>query len=112
MCKPAVLFRIDHEISAKTGSVKSLVLCVAFLWPAIFAESAVVLTENFNYADGPIVGATDSPWNHHSGANSNEMLVVSGELEVSENLTEDINATLSGRPTLPRAERLCIPALP
>ncbi len=77
--------------------MKFLVLFFAALIPAFLVEGNVILSENFNYPDGPIVGASGSPWVNTSGT-AGGALVVSGKLEVSEDRAEDINALLPGQP--------------
>ncbi|MBI2925962.1 MAG: hypothetical protein HYY24_09685 [Verrucomicrobia bacterium] len=59
--------------------------------------AGVVLSEKFDYPDGPIVGASSSPWVNHSG-DTNEANVVGGQLELTQAESEDINAPLSGGP--------------
>lgn len=79
--------------------MKTFALCVALLFPSIIAQSTLVLTENFTYADGPIVGATGSPWNSHSGGTAgNEAVISSGKLLLTSSRTEDIDAPISGQP--------------
>ncbi len=74
-------------------------LCVAFWIAGFSTKAALVLSENFSYADGPIVGAAGSPWAAHSGTSSNnEALVSSGKLQVTFARNEDIDAPLSGQP--------------
>lgn len=58
----------------------------------------VLFSDSFDYPDGPIVGATSSPWQTHSGGGTgNQALVVSGQLLLT-NHTEDVDAPLEGQP--------------
>jgi hypothetical protein len=69
----------------------SFVLTVKPLLPAQLCDA-------FSYSDGPIVGALpNSPWEHHSGT-VQEALVANGRLQLSQSLTEDINAPLLNAP--------------
>ncbi len=58
---------------------------------ALSARGALLLSESFTYPDGPIVGATNSPWTNLSGVTTAD--VVSGRLQVNSTRTEDIQAT-------------------
>lgn len=75
-----------------------LLFLVAWL-PVFAGQSTILLSETFSYSDGPIVGATESPWAGHSGNTAGqEALVVSGKLQVDAALVQDINAPLIGQP--------------
>jgi endonuclease/exonuclease/phosphatase family metal-dependent hydrolase len=59
-------------------------------------RGAVLLSDSFNYPDGPVVGAAGSPWiDHSSGTSAN---IVSGQLQVDSARSEDISAPLVGQP--------------
>lgn len=79
--------------------MKFLFVCVATFFSGLWAKGAIVLNENFSYADGPIVGASGSPWNAHSGSGANEeALIVSEKLQLTFARSEDVNAPLAGQP--------------
>jgi hypothetical protein len=61
------------------------------------SPQGVVLRETFTYPEGPLVSAVGSPWKTHSGE-TNEANIVSGQLELTQSESEDINAPLSGGP--------------
>ena len=56
--------------------------------------AATVFTENFTYADGPLVGASGSPWTTHSGT-PNQVNVASNAAELTGSEGEDVNATIA-----------------
>jgi hypothetical protein len=58
------------------------------------ANAVVLLSEPFDYPDGPLVGATGSPWTTNSGT-PGEQNVVSGRLFIDDDETEDTIASLS-----------------
>ncbi len=64
------------------------------------ATANVLLTDNFGYPNGNLVGAAGSPWVAHSGAGSNPVTVTNGEARIVHRSTssEDVNAPLSGAP--------------
>ena len=61
---------------------------------AVSTQAESLLSDDFSYPNGPIVGATGSPWVNNSGATA--MLVTNnpsnGQLEVSDSRAEDIAA--------------------
>ncbi len=63
-------------------------------------KANIVLNEQFTYPDGPLVGAVGSPWQAHSGAGSNPVLVTNKEIRVAHGsgTREDVNAALAGAP--------------
>ena len=58
------------------------------------ANAVTLLDEPFNYPDGPLVGAPGSPWTTNSGT-PGEQNVVSGQLFINDDETEDTIASLS-----------------
>ena len=56
--------------------------------------AATVFTENFTYADGPLVGASGSPWTSHSGT-AGQVNVASNAAELTGSEGEDVNATIA-----------------
>lgn len=64
---------------------------------ACSTQANSILSDDFNYPDGAIVGAPGSPWLNSSGT-AGTMLASNNELEVSTARSEDIAAPLSGGP--------------
>lgn len=65
---------------------------------ALNSQAQTLLTENFTYADGAIVGASGSPWVNNSGT-AGQFNVVGGALFLDDTDTEDIKAPLSAEVT-------------
>jgi hypothetical protein len=79
--------------------VKKVVFSIAaFLLSTILAGAAILLSDSFSYADGPLVTVSSNLWVHHSGSVTGEVAVVSGRVLLSETNTEDVNALLAGQP--------------
>lgn len=57
---------------------------------------ALLLAEDFNYADGPLAG--DGTWTHHSGAVTGQVQVANNRIVLSTAFTEDVNVPLPGGP--------------
>ena len=57
---------------------------------------ALLLAEDFNYPDGPLVG--NSTWTHHSGTTTGQVQIASGKAVLSTAFTEDVNVPLPGGP--------------
>jgi hypothetical protein len=74
--------------------MKKNILLLATVALALQARADNVLSDSFNYPDGPIVGAPGSPWLPNTGT-ANTMLATNSSLEVSTSRTEDIAAPLS-----------------
>lgn len=62
--------------------------------------AAVVLTDTFDYPDGPLVTASESRWTTHSGT-AGQTDVVSRQVQLTQGESEDVNAALDGQPYLP-----------
>jgi len=63
------------------------------------ARGDLVFSDSFTYPDGNLVGATGSPWNAHSGAADEPVVVQDGKIQISRSLTQDVNADdLPGAP--------------
>ncbi len=73
------------------------VLASLFPFAFGFAHGAIVLTDNFTYADGAITAASGSPWVNHSGT-AGEANIASNQLALTSSESEDINASLAGQP--------------
>src|SRR5437867_300387 len=82
--------------TSKTGQV----ILLSFLICAPCAlKAAILLSDDFNYPDGPLTNAPGSPWVEHSGGGTNEeLLVVSGQVQLTSSRTEDVDAPLAGQP--------------
>jgi len=59
--------------------------------------AALLLNDAFDYPDGPLVTATNSPWTTYSGS-SGQVNVLLGRIFLSRTNTEDVHATLAGQP--------------
>ncbi len=71
---------------------------------AVHPQYGLLFSESFSYPDGPLLSASNSPWLHHSptGTNNlNELLVAGGTAALNQNLSEDLNATLTHAPFAP-----------
>ncbi len=58
------------------------------------SKAAVVLTEDFEYPNGPLVGATGSPWATHSGTAA-QVTVTGGAAIINGTASEDVNSAFS-----------------
>lgn len=70
-----------------------LLLCAA----CASASAAIVLTDDFAYADGVLTNVSNLKWRNHSGP-VGEVNVVAGQLELTRDETEDVDAALLGAP--------------
>ena len=78
--------------------MKKVVVCAtAFLCSATLTRAALLLSDFFNYPDGPLVTATGSPWTTYSGT-TGQVQVLSGRMFLSKANSEDVHATLAGQP--------------
>jgi len=57
----------------------------------------VVLIDDFDYPNGPVIDASAGLWQHHSGT-AGDAAVTNGTLAIRNGLTEDVNAGLIGAP--------------
>jgi endonuclease/exonuclease/phosphatase family metal-dependent hydrolase len=71
-----------------------------WLISAFPAGAALLLSDAFNYSDGPLVTATTSPWTTYSGS-SGQINVISGRIFLSKANSEDVQASLAGEPYVP-----------
>lgn len=75
-----------------------LTLLAALAGLAASSQAVVVLSDNFDYPNGNLVGAPGSPWAVHSG--SGPVVVVNGKARLTSGSGEDVNAPLAGQPYL------------
>jgi hypothetical protein len=74
-----------------------LAAIVGLVGLATYSASAItVLSDNFDYPDGDLVGAPGSPWTAHSGAGSGPIQVTNSQILINRSNAEDVNAPLSG----------------
>src|SRR5262245_23880472 len=64
---------------------------------AASAPAALLLDEPFSYADGSVITNSSFLWNTHSGT-TGQTRVVSGQVNLSQGQSEDINALIPGQP--------------
>jgi endonuclease/exonuclease/phosphatase family metal-dependent hydrolase len=69
-----------------------------FIFFAITAGAALLLSDSFDYPDGALVTVSTNLWMHHSGSVTGEVVVASGRVWLSEACTEDVHALLAGQP--------------
>ena len=79
---------------------KWILLAAAMAWagsaPPLRAD--VLLTDSFDYTNGPLVTVSGGLWAHHSGTVTGEVQVISGRAVLSQTNSEDVNALLAGQP--------------
>ena len=64
---------------------------------ALDAPGALLLSEPFNYTNGPLVTVSGGSWSTHSGV-VGQMEVIAGRLDMRVPETEDVNVLLPGQP--------------
>ncbi|MGA9777015.1 MAG: immunoglobulin domain-containing protein [Verrucomicrobiia bacterium] len=69
-----------------------------FMVFAITAKAAILVSDSFDYTDGPLVTVSANLWAHHSGSVTGEVTVTSGRVLLSEANTEDVHVLLAGQP--------------
>jgi hypothetical protein len=87
-------------VAAMTVTVSDGVLSTNVTFAVMVVPiSTFLFYEPFGYNNAPLVGANSGNlWQHHSGALTGEVAVVSGAAVVDEALAEDVNARLIGAP--------------
>jgi len=84
--------------SVITITVSDLILSVSRSFNVMVVPSAgVVLSEAFDYPDGPVTTNSGALWNNHSGI-FGQASVAGGILQLSGSEAEDVNAVLIGSP--------------
>jgi hypothetical protein len=76
---------------------KTSILILALTGFALSSQAASILSDDFNYADGAIVGAVNSPWLYNSGT-AGTAVATNSQLLLSTSRSEDIAAPVSGAP--------------
>lgn len=66
---------------------------------ALNATGALLLSEPFNYSNGPLINVSGGLWSTHSGV-AGQIEVISGRLDMRVPETEDVNVLLPGQPYL------------
>lgn len=64
----------------------------------VVSRADLLLSNSFNYADGPLVAVSGGDWLHHSGVNTGEVKVISGRVLLSQTNAEDVSTILPGQP--------------
>lgn len=64
------------------------------------ARAGVLLSDRFQYPDGPLVNVSAGRWKTHSGT-AGQAEVSSGELKLSQRKSEDVSAAVEGAPLGP-----------
>ena len=79
--------------------MKTIVAAIVFLGVCLgIAKAELLLSEPFNYPDGPLIEPAGSPWRTHSGNTPGQANVLANQLQLTSSETEDVNAALSGAP--------------
>jgi hypothetical protein len=80
-----------------TITVSDLLLSVSRSFNVMVVTTGVVLSEAFDYPDGPVTTNSGALWNNHSGI-FGQSSVAGGVLQLSGSEAEDVNAVLIGSP--------------
>ena len=79
--------------------IKSLLFVVSALYTSL-SQGAIVFTESFTYANGPLISAAGSPWTTTSGATPGQVDVASNVVNLTGvTETEDVAANFSSAST-------------
>lgn len=62
----------------------------------VYPYLGVLLSDSFTYPDGDVVSGSAGKWVAHSGADSNDCLIVNNQLRVSSTNAEDVHANFNG----------------
>ena len=94
-----------------------LLFCLAFGFALYGTRAAVLLSDDFDYTNGPLVSVSGSPWTTYSGT-AGQVSVASGRVFLSKNNSEDVHSPLLGAPFTPARQNTgrivtrCTPAAP
>ena len=75
--------------------MKNLLACLCLFVITASSTAAVLLTENFNYTNGPLITVSGGTWAHTSGATTGEVDVASGAVNLTSAEVEDVGASLT-----------------
>ena len=79
--------------------MKKILLCsVLALASGMVAQAGVLLSDPFNYPNGPLAGAPDSPWFAYNSAGNGPVLATNSQIRLSGANQEDVEASLPGGP--------------
>jgi endonuclease/exonuclease/phosphatase family metal-dependent hydrolase len=78
--------------------VKNLLACLCLSVFTASSPAAVLLTENFNYTNGPLITVSGSNWQNISGT-SNQLTVTNSRVSMNLTSTEDAHVFLSPPPS-------------
>ena len=81
-----------------TQTTHTILTLVALCAMSAQTHGAELFADAFAYAEGPVVGASESFWTAHSQAGNGPASVQAGRLELRSDQGEDINAPLAGGP--------------
>lgn len=70
---------------------------IPFALPAV-THATVLFSDTFSYPDGPLLGATGSPWIYASGRPDHSLLISNSAATLTDANPEDLGAALSGGP--------------
>src|ERR1017187_2804984 len=87
-----------HE-TRERKSVKRKILTFAVMLglTIVKTSAAIILSDAFNYPDGPLVNVSSGKWATHSGT-PGQLTVVNGHILLCQTNSEDVNAYLDGYP--------------
>src|SRR4051794_22230872 len=75
-------------------SVVRIALLAALL-VTVTIRGRVIVSDDFNYPDGPLVEVSAGKWKTHSGT-AGQISVVDGQVMLSQKRSEDVNAPFPG----------------